>query len=369
MKYLSLLVLILQFTVVPTNIYGQESEKADEKINEDSQVKYLRIRSVGDILLHDSVYNQAAQGDGSYDFSWMFTEVKPYLENADITTANLETLAAGTSIGLSTYPTFNGPAEIIDTLKDMGVDIVNNATNHTMDRGVDGALLSIQNLKDRDMLYMGSYESWDDYNTPRVIDIDGIKVGFVSYTYGLNGNYLPEDQTYLATLIDNDLIPLEIKRLKKYADIVIVNYHCGEEYDYYPSAWQDEIFKIAKEAGANFVLGGHPHVLQPGIIWNDQQAGIFSHGNFLSGQVDLDQKIGAIWEYTFKIDQDKNITIDSLQLMPTYNMGYPEFQYYSVIPLADAGNLGLFNVDQVFEDLKARMTTYSPQVKVVKYLD
>ena len=348
---------------------SEESSVVTETSEEVEEDKYVTIRSIGDILLHDYVYWDGATEEGGYNFDKMFTKIKPYLMNADITTANMETIVAGSQLGVSSYPSFNAPEEIIDTLKDVGVDLVNNATNHTMDRGPEGALASIQTLKDKGMDYVGSYESWDDYNTPRVIEVDGVKIGFLSYTYGLNGNYLPEDQTYLATLIDNELIDLEIKRLKKFCDVSIVIFHIGEEYEFYPSDWQDEVFNIAKEAGVNFIIGGHPHVLQPGFIWNESQAGFYSHGNFLSGQVEMDQKIGSIWEYTFKIGPDKNVSIDSMRMMPTYNPGYPEFSTYWVIPLVEAAELGVFDVPTKFEEIKERMQTYSPEIEVVDYLD
>lgn len=329
----------------------------------------VTIRSVGDILLHDTVYWNGDQGDGTYNFDAMFEPVKAYLQNADITTANMETIVAGSDFGLSTYPFFNAPSEIVDTLQRVGVDIVSNSTNHTMDWGAEGALASIKAIKARHMLYVGSYESWDDYNTPRIIEVNGVKVGFLDYTFGLNGNYLPEDQAYLATLIDNELIDLEIRRLKKFCDIAVVIYQVGEENDFYPSPWQEEVFQVAKDAGANLVLGGHPHVLQPGIIWNDHQAGIYSHGNFLSGQYTEDQKVGAIWEFTFKVDAQDKVTFEKMRLMPTYNIGLPEFQYYSVIPLADAGDLGVIDVPGKFAQLEERMHTYNDAIEVVDYLD
>ncbi len=348
---------------------SQASEIVQESTTEAVPDRYVTVRSIGDILLHDYVYWDGATPDGSYNFDKMFTQVKPYLENADITTANMETIVAGSKLGVSSYPVFNAPEQIIDTLKNVGVDIVNNATNHTMDWGPEGALASIATLKEKGMPYVGSYESWDDYNTPRVLDVNGVKVGFLAYTYGLNGNYLPEDQTYLATLIDNELIRLEIERLKKFCDVSIVIFHIGEENDFYPSAWQEEVFNVAKEAGANFVIGGHPHVLQPGIIWNESQAGFYSHGNFLSGQVQLDQKVGSIWEYRFKIDSNNKVTIDQMRMMPTYNPGYPEFANYSVLPLADAADLGVVDVPAKFAELKDRIQTYNPEIEVVEYLD
>ena len=78
------------------------------------------IRSIGDILIHDTVFYDAATEDG-YNFDHMFAPVKPYLENADITTANLEVIAAGEDYGISTYPFFNAPEEIIPALQNLSL--------------------------------------------------------------------------------------------------------------------------------------------------------------------------------------------------------------------------------------------------------
>lgn len=340
---------------------------AKDKTTSDKSSQIITVRSIGDILLHDYVY-QNAQTETGYDFDYMFEEVAPYISHADISIANLETIAAGDDLGVSTYPFFNAPNSIVTSLKNIGIDIVNNATNHTMDRGVEGALASITNLKRHKMPYVGSYESWDDYNDLRIIDVKGTKVGFLSYTYGLNGNYLPEDQTYLATLIDKELIPLEIKRLNEHADISVVIFHEGEEYEHYPNDNQLALFDLAKEAGANFVLGGHPHVVQPGVVWNKSQGGIFSHANFLSGQVDLYTKIGGIWEFEFAVDQKKNITLNEIRMMPTYCQGYPEYNIFKVVPLVEADSWAVGDVDALMTEMATIVESQSDKVKVVDYL-
>ncbi|MHC8522059.1 CapA family protein [Rossellomorea sp. H39__3] len=100
------------------------------------------IAGIGDILLHDRVYEDAKK-DGSYDFAPMFAGVKDILKSPDFLIANQESTPGGTKIGLSTYPSFNSPYEIIDTLQDVGVDVVTTANNHSIDRGEKGLLSAI----------------------------------------------------------------------------------------------------------------------------------------------------------------------------------------------------------------------------------
>ncbi len=352
-----------------TTVSTEEKDEAKADAEGETTTKEGRsvtIRSIGDILIHDWVYDNAATADG-YDFTPMFEPIKKYLENADITTANLEVIAAGDTYPLSTYPAFNAPSEIIDALKTVGVDIVNNATNHSMDLGAEGAYASIEALKERDMPYVGSYESWDDYNNMRVLDANGVKVGFLSYSYGANGNYIPEDQAYLLSLIDTDLMPLEVEALNKISDISVVMIHNGEEYDALPSVYQANVNNVVRNAGANFILGGHPHLPQPFIVYNKHQAAMFSHGNFLSGQVEQENKVGGIAEYTFT-EVDGEFEISKIRFMPTYCIG-AQFEDYYVVPLADWEQYGIYNGDGLFADLEERMTYYSNLVEVVDYLD
>ncbi|XJS11672.1 CapA family protein [Aerococcaceae bacterium WGS1372] len=349
--------------------YGEvpiEEKQTDEQQQE--IIETVTIRSIGDILVHDTVYQDAYNGE-TYNFDHMFDGVREYLQNADITTANLETIAAGSIFGPTTYPLFNAPEEIIDALQNAGVDIVNNATNHTMDYGVEGVYASIDALKERKMEYVGSYESWEDYNTSRIIDVGNISVGFLSYANDANGNYVPEDQAHVLSLIDTELIPLEVERLSSKVDVSVVFFHNGNEYDYLPSQWQLDVMQLARDAGANFILGGHPHYVQPFVLYNSSQAAMFSHGNFLTGQYEIETKMGGITEYSFNKLSNGEVVLESMRFMPTYNFGMPETSVYSVVPLADAADYGLVDAEYLFQDIAERMTSFTNKVEVVEYLD
>ncbi|EPH12745.1 CapA family protein [Facklamia hominis] len=328
----------------------------------------VTIRSIGDILLHDGVYYNGQQGDGTYNFDFMLEPVAPYLKNADITTANMETIVAGHQLGVSTYPQFNAPEEIVDTLLNVGVDIVSHASNHTVDFGAAGVHASINTLKEKGMPYVGAYESWDDYNHLRILEANGIKVGFLNYTYGTNGLPVPEDEPYLVTLIDTELIPLEIQRLKEYCDVAVVIFQFGDDA-MLPVQSQLDLTDLCIKAGANYVLGGHPHIMQPFKRFGDSQVAWYSHGNFLSGQIKPYEKVGGIGEVTFKKQEDGSITVEDVRVMPTYNFGYPEWNSYLVVPLAQAQERGLYNGDEMLNEVKQRFTEYDSSVKVVDYLD
>ena len=310
-----------------------------EVVEEESTVT---IRSIGDILVHSDVYT-TARTDTGFDFSGMFDPVRVYMQDADITTANMEVPVAGEEFGLSGYPQFNAPPEIIDALAGAGVDIVNNATNHSMDRGDGGVVASTGNMRERGMLYTGSYASEQDKSVPRIIEANGITVGFLGFTYGTNG--LPVEQEHFASLID-DTLAAQVAALDSQVDVAVVMLHMGDEYAPLPNEFQEETAATALDAGADLVLGGHPHVVEPfaGPVW-------YSHGNFLHGQWEEPTKVGGIGEFTFS----------GARFMPTYTVGPPISYDHHVIPLVEAADY--LDVHKWMADLRERLN-----VEVVDYL-
>ena len=315
---------------------------AEEPEVVEEQESSVTIRSVGDILVHSDVYT-TARTDTGFDFARMFDPVRQYMADADITTANMEVPVAGEAFGLSGYPQFNAPPEIIDALSGAGVDIVNNATNHSMDRGGGGVVASTDNMRERGMLYTGSYASEQDEATPRIIEANGITVGFLGFTYGTNG--LPVEEEHFASLID-DALAAQVTALDSQVGVTVVMLHMGEEYAPLPNEFQEETAAAALEAGADLVLGGHPHVVEPfaGPVW-------YSHGNFLHGQWEEPTKVGGIGEFTFS----------GARFMPTYTVGPPISYDHHVLPLVEAGDY--VDVQKWMTDLRERLN-----VEVVDYL-
>ena len=312
---------IWAFTLTLLLVGCASEEPKVEVVEEESTVT---IRSVGDILVHSDVY----------------------------TTANMEVPVAGEEFGLSGYPQFNAPPEIIDALSGAGVDIVNNATNHSMDRGGGGVVASTGNMRERGMLYTGSYASEQDKLTPRIIEANGITVGFLGFTYGTNG--LPVEQEHFASLID-DTLAAQVAALDSQVDVAVVMLHMGDEYAPLQNEFQEETATAALDAGADLVLGGHPHVVEPfaGPVW-------YSHGNFLHGQWDEPTKVGGIGEFTFPKRGD-DVTFSGARFMPTYTVGPPISYDHHVIPLVEAAEY--LDVHRWMADLHERLN-----VEVVDYL-
>jgi poly-gamma-glutamate capsule biosynthesis protein CapA/YwtB (metallophosphatase superfamily) len=331
-------------------------------------VTQVTLGAIGDILLHNRVYEDAKKPDGTYSFNKMFTLVKDILHKPDILVANQESMTGGTELGLSSYPMFNSPHEIGDALQDAGVDFVTMANNHTMDKKEKGILSAIAYWDKIGMAHTGAYKSQSDRDQIRTVTKNGITLAFLAYTYGTNGIPLPEDKPYLVNLFQEDLMKKDIERAKKLSDVVVVAMHWGIEYQTVPNAEQLRLAKLLAEWGVDIVIGTHPHVLQP-FAWIQREDGhktfvMYSLGNFLSAQSELLQWIGGMGEITVVKTQDggkASIELKSPAFTPTFNYSkkYHDFQ---IIPMAQLDDQHLTNAKQQLDKTKAHMKTFIPDL-------
>lgn len=336
----------------------------EEKIHQRFEQE-ITISAIGDMLIHSPVYDDARVGD-TFDFSPMLKHVKPYLEKADITIANQETMIGGTEIGLSTYPSFNSPHEVGDALKDAGVDVVSIANNHTLDRGEEAIQRAIEHWEKIEMMYTGAYKDREDQENVRVYETEaGISVAFLSYTYGTNGISVPEGKDYLVNLIDKEQIANEVEKAKEKADVIILSLHFGNEYERLPNESQKDLVQYAADLGVHAVIGHHPHVLQP-LEWVTGEKGnrmlaAYSLGNFLSNQQKLYQRIGGILTFSVKkITEGDSIQIEvhSPEFLPTYVKFHPSWSDYQVVPMFQLTDNDLPDAQNHYDEIKTHMSQW-----------
>lgn len=162
------------------------SSEAEVELEEDNSenIKEINITAVGDFLIHKEILEtQYDPETDSYDFKNTIQYVKKYLEEADLTIANMEgTLAGIENYGYSGYPSFNAPDELADAMKWAGIDVVNNMNNHSLDRDVKGFFRTRELLESKGFDLIGTR---GDTSKDRYIikDVEGIKVGIISYSY------------------------------------------------------------------------------------------------------------------------------------------------------------------------------------------
>jgi len=326
--------------------------------------------AVGDILLHETVYNDFSIDEKTFDFSPLLEDVKPYIEPADFAFANQETNIGGVELGLSAYPNFNSPYEIARDLINIGFNMFARSNNHTLDKGEAGVLAAQKNWETFEgVITAGSTDSLEKRNQIPVIEQNGIKVALLSYSYGFNGYKVPEDKPYLANEFDYDQVASDIEKAKSVADVITVSMHWGVEYSSVPSQTQIEQAQWLADQGVHIILGTHPHVLQPmdRLVGKNGNETIvaYSLGNFISGQIGLERLVGGIMKLDIKkttIGDQVEIEISQPQFMPTYN--YPEGSAsdYKLVPLVDSVQA------DYFETVKKLMNNYSSHVEVVDYI-
>nr|WP_285876899.1 CapA family protein [Fictibacillus phosphorivorans] len=319
----------------------------------------LTLAAVGDILIHDTVYNKAKQQSGQYNFNPNFVPVKSYLTQPDITVANQETMIGGTQHGLSSYPSFNSPHEVGDALKENGVDLVTLANNHTLDRGEKVILSALNYWNEIDVVYTGAYASQEDQQNIRLMKKNDITVSFLSYTYGTNGIPVPTGKDHLVNLIEAEKIKKEIKRAKEISDVSVVSLHFGNEYERMPNDFQKEMVKVVTEAGGDIIIGHHPHVLQP-VKWETASDGsktfvAYSLGNFLSGQRGNFKDIGGVVQLTVTKHvkgEETEISLREPKFLPTY-----VDRSFVIHPMKN-----LTGMKKSYDEMKSHMKQWIPEL-------
>ena len=324
----------------------------------------ITIAAVGDLLIHNTVYMAAFDPKtNSYDFRSQFQYVKPYLEQADITIANLETTLAGQDLGYSGYPEFNTPDAIIDALEYSGVDIVTLANNHRLDKGIRGFYRTIEVIRDKGLDIIG-VKALEAGKTYVIRDIEGVKTAFLNFGYSspladgslsINGLILPKNMVNLMDAFDPEDLEGTVTKIEQRieeargdgAEVIVICLHWGDEYHRLPNRFQQELAIRLVELGADMIFGGHPHVLQPVVYlssFGGRQVPVFySLGNFISDQrketvKDIYTEQGIIAKVTVRVYQDGPNQVLSAEAIPTWvNKKVINNRFvYEVIPVDEA---------------------------------
>ena len=323
MKFNIFFPLVLIVTILIFLSLDKIDSKAKQNSNRDSSIS-ISITAVGDLMCHLIEADYAKTASDSFNFNPYYDSVRSYIESSDFAFANLETVTAGKSAGYSGYPMFNSPDQFISAIKNAGFKLISTANNHALDRGEFGVLRTIKQLRDNNLNYNGTFTSQRDRDSIRIFDIKGIKVAFLAYTFGTNGNKVPK--SYLINIIDTSLIHKDIKAARnKGAEIVLVHFHFGKEYQRYPNDYQKNIVNAAISFGADLIIGGHPHVIEPVYYFKtfdpnlDSGFAAYSLGNFLSNQRWRYSDAGVI--LTIKIEKkipENKFYISSVEYTPTW---------------------------------------------------
>lgn len=322
-KILFIIVLVVSFGVIyfsSSNFsFFKSTDKVEKKDVIEKEVKKdkdytAKVFMVGDALIHSAVYEDARQSDGTYDFTPMLSAIKPISTKYDLAYYNQETILGGKDLGYSNYPRFNSPQEVGDAFVDAGFNLVSLATNHTMDKGEQGVLNSVAYWKTKSgVVSSGQWSSDEERNQSitTIHEVNNIKYAFISYTIWTNGLNTPTGKEYLNNLYSEEKAKADIEAVRDKVDFVIVAMHWGTEYSFKVDAKQEEIANYLSSLGVDIIIGAHPHVIQTvEYINNNKTFVVYSLGNFISDQNDVDNFTGLAFEVTLKkhVDVDDKVT-------------------------------------------------------------
>lgn len=360
---ISLIILLISFVVLSSvlliiNLNKQPSKLPDitpPVIEKPKKEEYkLSLAMVGDALIHEAIYYDARLKSGGYDFKPMLENIKPIIKNYDLAFYNQETILGGVELGLSHYPTFNSPYEVGDAFLDAGFNLVNLATNHTLDRGEKAVVNSANYWQDKPALVTGSFKSVEDREKIVIKEKNGIKYAMFGYTTSTNGIKVPYGKDYLVNVYSAEKAKADIEKVKDKVDVIMVSMHWGVEYSHNVSQNQKEIASYLSSLGVNLIIGHHPHVIEPIEYINDTLV-IYSLGNFISAQYEVEKKTGIIASADItKTIEDGKTTIKVINpkatLIYTKSLGDVYLSNFKVYPYSMLDNNKLPNINYYKEN-------------------
>lgn len=357
------------------------------KVLSTSETRKITINAIGDIMTHNPQLNaQYDSKTNTYSFDNNYKYVSDYLKNADLSIANLETTLSGDTIPYSSYPTFNTPDTIADALKNAGIDIVSTINNHTFDKGDLGVNRTLDVLKSKKLIPVGTISNVNDENYI-IKEINGISLGITAFSYGqlkentkfLNGIKVSDESKNKLNIFDSsdvnkafDTINNTLKNISN-TDIQILIIHWGDEYKRLPNKFQQDLAQKLSDSGVDIIIGSHPHVVQPvdmikSTDGNNETLVIYSLGNFISNQ--RRELLGT--PYTedglmVDIDITKNngkAFISKVTCIPTWVNKYKKENKitYEIIPITNMENFEYLD-NITLEKIKTSYNNTALQIK------
>lgn len=313
----------------------------------------------GDLVMHMPIVNEAYDSAaGRYDFTYLFEQVRHYYEKADYAVACLETTFDGPPY--SGYPQFCAPDELAADLKAVGFDLLQTVGNHSMDRYYDGLVRTLDVLDAAGLDHVGTQRTQEERDTVKIIDVGGIKLALLAYTYGTNGiplgdhpyavNVYTTDYLTACSEVDYAQFDRDFAAAEQTgADAIAVYLHWGQEYSRTASEQQQQIADYLFDKGAAFVYGGHVHVPQPMMLrtLSDGRTGYLCYGlgNLISNQHDRYTNLTAAVNLTLtRSGETGKVSVTGCEYIPMY-MLHPD--------ASNQGRYALLDLKQTIADYEA----------------
>jgi len=282
----------------------------------------ITLNAVGDIMLSRNVGTKIRESGNK---SLPFSQTMDFLKSADITYGNLEAPFSNKGGVVTEGMVFKVDPEYIKGLVDSGFDILQLANNHFGDRGQAGMEFTFNHLKNNNIEYVGAGENLGQAHEPKIIERNGARIAFLAYEDITPPGYAAGGGKPGTAWIETDKIKSDVANAKGQADFVVVGFHYGVEYKDLPSEHQKEVSRAAIDAGADIVLGGHPHVVEPVDFYKGKFI-IYSLGNFVFDQMWSETtREGVIAKfYIKKSNVGTKLVAFDLEPVKIYNFNQPK---------------------------------------------
>jgi len=307
------------FFIEPANIEIISPSKETSIVEEKKPIKVILV---GDIMLDRGVeYMIEREGDG--DFRFPFLKVVDYLKEADIVFGNLEGVISDKGIKAGSIYSFRANPKAIEGLSFAGFNVLSLANNHALDYTREALEDCLTKLSNAGIDYVGAGFNEKEAYSPLIKEVNGltgssqVKIAFLAYT-----NLGPEiwkaagENSGIAWISENNFetIKEDVKLAKEKADILIVSLHAGEEYQKEPTQFQIEFSKMVIEAGADLIVGHHPHIIQKNEKYKTGYI-FYSLGNFIFDQSFSEETMrGQILEVLIKDKKIKEVVTKDIKI-------------------------------------------------------
>ena len=355
---LILITLGITYKVLPKIVLNDKNKSNEVIENKTTEEKKdyatLNLTVVGDFLFESPYYKSIENGDSK---DLYFNKVKSYFNDDDISIGNMEVVIGNDNMKISGNGyNFCAPSWIGPLVSSLDLEVLSTANNHSYDRGVEGINSTIDYFKNNtDIVTLGTEKQGNTRKT-RIIEKNGLKIGFSSFTLGTNIKPSKENVSlinyykdpYTKEILKNQMSE-EISYLKKNADIIITLMHWGTEFTFYPNDEQKEMANFLNSLGVDIIVGSHSHSIQPiEIIGEDKKTLVYySLGNFVSADDDIARtpkgqetfdnayQFGLLSKISLKINKDNNIEFDSIKTEPIINYFNKDMRNFELIPLSE----------------------------------
>jgi len=277
--FLFFIFLILYFP--PKEIFVQNFLQ-EEKIE---KVELIKLVFVGDVMFDRGV-EYSINKNGGGDFKYPLLKVGDYLKNADLLFGNLESVISDKGYNVGSIYSFRADPQAIDALTYGDFDVVSLANNHMFDYTTLALKDTMDRLTENNIAYVGAGINEQEAFSLKVLEPKGLRVGFLAYTNLGSSNWRAgENSSGIAWISDSDLENIEsaIKTAKEKVDLLVVSCHSGDEYALEPNLFQKEFYRAFIDAGADLVIGHHPHVIESVEQYKNGYIA-YSLGNFVFDQ-------------------------------------------------------------------------------------